>query len=267
MTTKFGVLKKLKNFIANGTKASSKQNQEKVLPTYDIMNCGPRNQFMIRTPDGSKLLVHNSGFGLSPSGFVRSMKDMWGVDIDPQIAEDGISAYRENHVEVVRAWRSVENCAMSAVRNPGLTYTWRQLRFIKPTNREFLYIFLPSGRYISYPFPKIAPHKTSWGETKQALSYYTWDNTWRRTSTYGGKLIENIVQATARDIMAHGMMECEFAGYPVTFTVHDELILELNDETASDDRLKIRKILETSPSWAKDLPIMVEDTLSTRYRK
>lgn len=248
-------------------KVNSKLNLEKELPTYDIMNVGPNNQFMIRTPSGAKLVVHNSGFGLSAGGFINTMKEQWGVTIDEQIAKDGIQAYRETHSAVVSGWNAVENCAMSAVRNQGTTYTWRQLRFIKPVNRDFLYIFLPSGRYIVYPQPKIGPHKTPWGAIKQALSYKTWNNKWIRTSTYGGKLIENIVQGTARDIMAHGMLECEFSGYPVTFTVHDELIFELELNTSKENQIAIRKILETSPLWAQGLPIMIEDILSTRYRK
>lgn len=214
-----------------------------------------------------KGIVLGAGFGLSAGGFINTMKEQWGVAIDEQIAKDGIQAYRETHVAVVKGWNAVENCAISAVRNQGTTYTWRQLRFIKPVNRDFLYIFLPSGRYIAYPSPKIGPHKTPWGDIKQALSYKIWNNKWLRTSTYGGKIIENIVQGIARDVMAYGMVDCEFAGYPLTFTVHDELILELWLKYAKEAQLAIRNILQTPPPWAQGLPILIEDILSTRYRK
>lgn len=248
-------------------KSIFRQNQEKLLPTYDILNCGQRSQFMIRTPNGSKLLVHNSGFGLSAAGFVRSVKEMWGVDVHPDVAAAGITTYRETHREVPIFWREIENAALSAVKNPNRTYTYRGLRIIKPEKRDFLYIFLPSGRYITFPNPRVVLHKTSWGDIKPTLEFKVWDNKWMKSHTYGGRLTENVVQAAARDIMAYGIYDCELAGYPVAFTVHDELIIQIPKEGAKEKQLEIRKILQTTPSWAKGLPIVVEDKLSTRYRK
>lgn len=214
-----------------------------------------------------KSVTLGCGFGLSAAGFVRSVKEMWNVDVPEKLAKDAVAVYRETHKEVVKLWYETEQMCFKALDNPGQVYTYLDLRAIKPTNRDFLYVFLPSGRYITFPYPKIVNHKTSWGEIKPTISYYTWDNKWIRTHTYGGKLVENIVQATARDIMAYGMMEAEFKGYPVTFTVHDELVFELNQERAANDKIELDKLLQTSPSWAQGLPILVESGLSTRYKK
>lgn len=214
-----------------------------------------------------KQVLLGCGFGLSASGFVRTMKVMFNFDIDEELAKEAVSKYRETHSAVVKLWYETERMCFKAIENPDVVYTYLDLRAIKPKNRDFLYVFLPSGRYITFPNPKIVNHKTSWGEIKPSISYYTWDNKWIRTHTYGGKLVENVVQATARDIMAYGIMDAEFSGYPVTFTVHDELVLELDLERAASDKIEIDRILQTSPNWAQGLPIEVESGLSTRYKK
>ena len=88
---------------------------------------------------------------------------------------------------------------------------------------------------------------------------------WAREHTYGGKLVENIVQATARDLMANGMLNTEKAGYKSVMTVHDEVISEVPEGFGSVEEFE--KLLSTPPEWAKDYPIKAEGWRGKRYRK
>ena len=86
---------------------------------------------------------------------------------------------------------------------------------------------------------------------------------WCKQETYGGKLVENITQAVARDIMAESMLALEKEGYDIVLTVHDEIISEV--QNGSIERFKT--IMENAPTWAKNLPITVEAYEAQRYRK
>ena len=86
---------------------------------------------------------------------------------------------------------------------------------------------------------------------------------WCKQETYGGKLVENITQAVARDVMAESMLKLEEEGYDIVLTVHDEIISEV--QNGSIERFKT--IMETPPKWAKTLPITVEAYEAQRYRK
>lgn len=88
---------------------------------------------------------------------------------------------------------------------------------------------------------------------------------WARETTYGGKLVENIVQGTARDIMAAGMLAVEAAGYPVVMTVHDEVVSEIPEGCGS--LAEFEGLLTQPPAWAEGCPIAAEGWIGKRYRK
>ena len=85
----------------------------------------------------------------------------------------------------------------------------------------------------------------------------------KQLTTYGGKLVENITQAVARDIMAESMLQLEGRGYPIVLTVHDEIISEVSNGTVEE----FTSIMEETPRWAEGLPIKVEAYEASRYRK
>ena len=86
---------------------------------------------------------------------------------------------------------------------------------------------------------------------------------WCQQETYGGKLVENITQAVARDIMAESMLLLEQEGFEIVLTVHDEIISEVENGTVE----KFKEIMERPPTWGQDIPIQVEAYEATRYRK
>jgi len=84
---------------------------------------------------------------------------------------------------------------------------------------------------------------------------------------YGGKLVENYIQATARDVLAGMILEIEKAGLPVVLHVHDEIIIEVPEEAAQDALATVRRIMTTPPKWAQDLPLECEAATAGRYGK
>jgi len=88
---------------------------------------------------------------------------------------------------------------------------------------------------------------------------------WTRTSTYGGKLTENIVQALCRDIMRDAMLRAEAGGYPIVLTVHDEVVSEIRE--GEGDLAEFKGLLAQQPEWAEGFPIAVDGWRRRRYGK
>ncbi len=133
----------------------------------------------------------------------------------------------------------------------------------------WLHCWLPSGRPIRYRSPEIKTVKTSWGESRPGIRYMSVNGTtrkWRRTATYGGKIVENITQAVARDIMANAMLEAHRSGvYETVFTVHDELVCEVGKNKGSI--AEFEALMSDIPDWAKGCPVTAEAERLTRYKK
>lgn len=152
----------------------------------------------------------------------------------------------------------------------------------------FLCCELPSGRLIRYRSPSIKPTKTAWGEVKDALRYMSvgFGGKWVRTATYGGKIVENITQGVARDIMADAMLRSRgynLGGsndnlknvvplkrgiptkYFVIMTVHDEMVSEVPEDEGS--KPDFEELMSATESWAKGCPITAEALRYKRYRK
>jgi DNA polymerase len=193
-----------------------------------------------------------------------------------------VNVYRARYPEVKALWKAQEDAAIAAVNAPGEyiecgRITWRvdlddpMLEYSEEidTTKGFLRCILPSGRATRYRSPKIKPTKTSWGEVRDALRYMSvvTGNKWASTATYGGKIVENITQAVARDIMAEAMLnttkpECP---YDVRFTVHDELVAEVDENEGSLQEFE--ELLSDLPPWADGCPIVAEAERFKRYRK
>lgn len=185
-----------------------------------------------------------STFGLSPEAFVAcdAVKRMW----------------RENHPATVGLWRDLEQACIDAVINPGTTFECGKLK----TRRDgaWLRIGLPSGRALCYPQPKVEDGTLSY----MGVNQYT--RQWSRINTYGGKLVENVTQAAARDVLAANMPDIDRRGYGIVLTVHDEIITETPD---SDDFAvsHLSDLMSTVPAWAKGLPLAAAGFEGYRYRK
>jgi DNA polymerase len=185
-----------------------------------------------------------------------------------EFSKEVVGLYRERFYKVPQLWEACNDAAMEALANGGRAATTvsgnSAIKF--RYDGYWLKCKLPSGRCIHYPAASIKLKKTDWGQLKEVITYKTYDKgIWKDTTTYGGKLVENIDQACSRDIMANGLKEAEQAGYPPLMTVHDEGVTEVPEGYGSLQEYS--KLLCTLPPWAKGLPLKSSGWCGKRYRK
>lgn len=166
--------------------------------------------------------------------------------------------WRRAHPATVDLWAKVENCAKAALRNPGQLYRYRGLSF--QTKGAWLLIRLPSGRALCYPSPRIVDNKLSY------MGEDTYTRQWTRIGTYGGKLVENITQATCRDLLAQALPKLDAAGYLTVTHAHDEAVAETPDTDQYNLETMIELMTETPP-WAEGFPLSADGFETHRYRK
>lgn len=210
-----------------------------------------------------------NGFGMAP--------EVWAA---LRVLIDG---WRTAHPRIKQSWADLEDAAKSAIEDPGGVYSVGPAKFLK--KGSFLFLRLPSGRAITFPYPKLKEKKMPWTETrtykldgqtieqevdayKLSLCYMGIDsftNQWSEQFAYGGQLFDYVVQGTARDIMAEAMFRVEKAGYPVVLTVHDEIVSE--PRLGHGDLEQFSALMSEAPTWAKGCPISSSGWAGERYRK
>ena len=185
---------------------------------------------------------------------------------DDEIKAD-VKKWRAESPMIVKFWYGLEEAAINAVQNPGHCFAFRGITF--GMKDDVLYCQLLSGRKLAYHSPRLHPDVTPWGKEVLKLTYMGMDSTtkqWVRLDTYGGKLCENVVQATARDILAESLLNADAAGYDITMHIHDEEVAEVPEGFGSIEELE--RIMATLPEWCKDWPIKAAGGWrGKRYRK
>ncbi|AEF45835.1 DNA-directed DNA polymerase [Serratia sp. AS12] len=183
-------------------------------------------------------------YGLSERVFITcdSLKRLW----------------RNAHPETVSLWSELENAVRRAIAQPGKQFNCRRLKVRK--DGSWLRIALPSGRVVCYPGAAIVKGDITY------MGMNPYSRKWQRLKTYGGKLVENVTQAGARDVLAGNMPAVEARGYEIVLTVHDEVITEAPDKDFYfHDQLS--RLLATNPAWAPDLPLNASGFEAYHYRK
>lgn len=211
----------------------------------------------------AKRAVLGCGFGMGHVKFEATCKN-FGQEVSPTLAQAAVAAYRTAHGPVPRLWYNLERAAIYAVEHPG-----KRIQINRTTwwvEKDFLFCELPSGRKIAYAGPEIHSKKTPWGESRPSLHH--WDvlpgsRQWALNATYGGKLAENVTQATARDFMTDAMVRVEDAGYDLLLTVHDELLAEREGGSEAE----FNQLMSAVPVWGDGMPIRVETWSGLRYQK
>lgn len=212
-----------------------------------------------------KRAILGCGYGMGKDKFFETCK-AFGQEVEPELAEAAVNAYRSVHAPVVRMWSNVNQAAIAAVKNRGKRYTVNRTAWWM--DGKYLYCGLPSGRRLAYYGPEIRQKATPWGEMRETL--YHWDRNprtrkWEMTGTYGGRLVENCVQASARCFMVGAMLRLEDAGYEILLTVHDEILAEREKGTGSEK--EFGRLMAEKETWGADCPIAVETFSGERYRK
>jgi DNA polymerase len=206
------------------------------------------------------------GFGGGVGAFQMMAKN-YLVKVPDSMAELMKIKWRENHPLIVEYWHQLERAAMAAVLNPG--HKFRAGKIFYKKSGSFLWCMLPSGRVICYPYPKVEPVvvKALGGRIIDQITAMGLDDKgdWVREKVWYGKLIENAVQATARDLLTEAQFRLEERGYPIVMHSHDENVAEIPKGFGSLEEMA--EIQGDSPVWAAGLPIECKGWRGKRYRK
>jgi DNA polymerase len=172
--------------------------------------------------------------------------------------------WRAAHPKIVRTWYRLNRAAILAVKRPGELVKLGLLELW--STESFLFLQLPSGRRIAYPFPSII--KNNFGE--DAVSFYDnaagkWVPCRFGQGAYGGTFFENAVQGTARDLLYHALAAIHQASHKICLHVHDEIVVEAGKGTV--DLNSFTKLMVRRPKWALNLPISAQTFRSIRYIK
>ena len=194
--------------------------------------------------------------GLGYGGGVGALEAMGGgkMGLTEEEEREIVVKWRKSNKNIVRLWSTVESAAIAAIKtgrsitiNKGITVSYRW---------GMLLITLSSGRTICYPRAKVS---TEYGDGMRGdhdiIEYEGMNQTtkkWETIRTYGGKLTENIVQATARDILGVVILRAEERGLNIVFHIHDEIIVEAKQGQTLQD---VEELFGEPMSWCKDLPL------------
>lgn len=184
--------------------------------------------------------------------------------IPRKLADRAVKSYREEYYLVVKFWADLTDAVVMAIKNPGRVVTLRKLKF--KVENGYLWIRLPSGRKIAYKDPEVTFETTAWGKVRPVISYMAnaTGGKWKREKTYGGKICENVTQATAADFMREASMRLKRALFRLLFRVHDEIVVE----DKSKDRLEeFVRLMSIVPNWGAGVPLKVEAWAGPRYKK
>lgn len=217
---------------------------------YDIKNAGPNHRYT-----ASGVLVHNCGYG----GGVGAMIAMGAIEagMKEEELQPLVDAWRQASPNIVKLWYAFDRAAKKAIKERTTTDV-RGIRFSYVSG--FLFMRLPSGRSLAYVKPRIGENRFGGesityegvGETKK----------WERLETFGGKLVENCVQAISRDILCNSMRNLR--NERICMHIHDELVIECEEGT---DLNEICERMGQTPSWAPGLVLRADGYTCTTYRK
>ena len=171
-----------------------------------------------------------------------------------------VDLWRASNPHIVQFWWDVDRAVKTCVKRGGEVET-RGIRCAY--NSGILFIRLPSGRELAYAKLRIGENR--FGGESVTYEGLGMTKKWERMETFGGKLVENITQATARDLLVFAMKQLRNRGFDIVMHVHDEIVLEVPYGVSSVE--KICSIMAESPPWAKGLPLKADGYECEFYRK
>lgn len=171
-----------------------------------------------------------------------------------------VSTWRSANPHITAFWWAVDEAAITAVRDKKPSKVGRVSFEYKS---GILFVTLPSGQKLSYVKPRMMLNKFG----REGLTYEGIGESkkWMRLETYGPKLVENIVQAASRDILAEAMLRLEKEGFDIVCHVHDEVVLEVPDGKSSVE--EVNEIMAVNPVWTEGLPLKAAGFESPFYKK
>ena len=200
--------------------------------------------------------------GLGYGGAAGALISMGALDMGLSEEElpSLVAVWRRANPHITQFWWDVDKAAVEAVVKRTRT---RAGRIAFEYRSGILFVMLPSGRRLAYVKPRMGVNRFG----REGLTYegILENKKWGRIETYGPKLVENIVQGTARDLLAEAMLRVEKGGYPIVMHCHDEIIAEVPEGTGSVEGMC--ELMAVCPAWAEGLPLRADGYECGFYQK
>jgi len=242
---------RLEVFQSHGKIYEASASQMFHVPIEDITKGSPLRQ-------KGKISELACGYG----GGVGALKSMGALEmgVEEHELQGLIDNWRRANSHIVKFWWDVDKMAIKAVkqriktRTHGIIFTYQS---------GMLFVTLPSGRKLVYVKPKLRLNKFG----REGLTYegIGTNRKWERIETYGPKIVENIVQAASRDLLAEAMLRIERQGFSIVAHVHDEVVCEVPKGKSSVE--EICSIMSESPKWSEGLPLNADGYECDFYQK
>ena len=216
----------------------------------------------------SKSAVLGAMFGQGSKGLVRYAEGM-GVKLSELQAKEAVEKYRTSYAKVKELWSLCEEAAIASINNPNTAFKAGN-RIVMKCAKNALWMQLPSNRLICWQRPQLELLMTPWGSTKEGVTVHsqnTYTRAWGRNQLIGSSIFQSAVQGTARDFLANSMLNLENAGYELVNSIHDEVLLLVEEQNGESAMSDVVKIMTTLPPWASDFPLAAEGWHGKRYRK
>jgi len=227
------------------------------LQTYDLAYAGPRNRFTIGT-DSGPVIAHNCGYGMGHIKFRAQLKN-FGVDLPEDECERIIRVYRETYPAIPALWREA-NKALKTMMQDKVDGLGREGILSVEGTRG---IRLPNGLYIKYPNLRVQEPEEEGGydetvyDTRKGRAILP-------NRIYGGKVIENVCQALARNVIGEQLLNVA-KKYKVVMTVHDAIGCIVREAQVEGAMQQVEEIMKVRPVWAPDLPLDCEGGYGNSY--
>lgn len=197
---------------------------------------------------------------LGYGGSVGALTAMGALDmgLEEEELQPLVNQWRSANPHIVAFWWEIDKAVKQV-------YETRESKKIKNLVISYqsgmLFITLPSGRKLAYVKPRM--EMNAFGKPGLTYEGIGESKKWTRLETYGPKLVENIVQGIARDLLAYGMMQLKQKGLAIVLHVHDEAVVEVREESVA----KVCQLLATKPDWAESLPLRADGYACEFYKK
>jgi DNA polymerase len=211
-----------------------------------------------------KVIILGCGYGLGHEGFF-GYAESWGLNLTPSQCLECVNSFRERYESVPKLWYKSKDAMITAIENPGYTIKYQKSSYKKVIDRNkrpWMQLTLPSGRALYYSDPQIMEDK--YGPVPTHLGMNPYSKKWTRLKLIPGRIAENIVQASARDILRNSLNLLNDHGFSIIGSVYDEAVLEVDED---QDFNVIKDLMQIPPGWCSDLPLRAEGEIGPRYKK
>jgi len=222
------------------------------------------------TPDQrwvGKIIILGCGYGLGHIGF-RGTAEGYGLVLTALQSKSAVNAYRTLYHLVPSFWYDSKDAAVFAIQHPGKEFTCNRSKYkvVKDRNNTlWLKLTLPSGRALFYNSPEV--RDDTYGPIPTHMGINPYSKKWSRLKLIPGRIVENIIQALARDILAHGKQMLDSHGYKLVASIHDETMSEVPKQQDDTMLKEMRELMCKLPPWAEGLPLSAGGYRAKRYKK